>query len=354
MVTIGVDYHKRTSSYRVLDDAGQTIRACKFENTRDAIRLFIAGIEGPKQLAMEATRSWGLYHDTVRDLVDVFYLGHPLKMKAITESETKHDCKDAELIARLTRSNFLPTSYVSALDTRQLRGLLRFRRFLVQQRASLRHQVHTLIDRNFFPAELPGSFKNFFCKRGLEWLAGVALPARERFILDQCLASHGDLSARIASLERFLQGQTYDLPGLAYLRTTPGFRASLVNALTVLLEAGDIARFHKARGFAHYAGLIPREFSSGEHHRTGRLVKHANMHLRTAFIESTLTALRAEPGLRAYYMSVKKRSGSSDAVIATARKLACAAYHVLKEQRPYRAEPLPPAAASKPYAGSCR
>lgn len=345
MITIGVDFHKRTSSYKVLDENGQHLKKCKLLNSEETIREFLQTLPGPKQLAMEATRSWGLYYDCVYDLVDKFHLGHPKKMKAITESEIKNDHKDAELIARLTQSGFLPEAHVSTLNTRQLRSLLRFRRFLVNQRRGIRNQVQTLLDRNIWPSDRPQSFKSPFCKRGLLWLESIKLPERERFILNQCLQTFEQLTQQITQGESFIETQTTELPGLTFLRSVPGFRRGKVNAFVVLTEASDITRFPKARAFAHYAGLIPREFSSGDKHRTGGLIKDANMHLRTAFIESTLMAVRIDKGLRAYYQQVKRRSGSGPAIVATARKLCYAVYYVLKEQRPYRPEPLPPAAA---------
>jgi transposase len=351
MITIGVDFHKRTSSYHVLDETGQKLRSAKLENTSENIRAFIQSIDGPKQLGIEATRNWGLYHDTVHDLVDAFYLGHPKKMKAITESETKNDQNDAEAIAKLLQSNFFPKAHASSLNTRQLRSLLRFRHFLAVQRASLRHQVHILIDRNLWTDQRPKNFKNLFCQRGRQWLKVIALPVRERFILDQCLEHYDRLNTNIQDLEVFIQQQTVDLPGLKFLRTVPGFKLSKTNAFIVLLEADDICRFAKCRRFAHYAGLIPRERSSADKHRSGRLVKGANMFLRTAFIESTLAAIRMDPGLKQYYKSVKANAGSSGAIIATARKLAYAVYFVLKEQRAYRpASFIPPAAVYPPSA----
>lgn len=351
MITIGVDFHKRTSSYHVLNETGQKLKSAKLENTSENIRTFIQSVEGPKQLAMEATRNWGLYYDTAHDLVDAFYLGHPKKMKTITESETKNDQKDAEIIARLLQSNFFPKAHVSSLNTRQLRSLLRFRHFLATQRASLRHQVHILIDRNLWLNQRPQNFKSLFCQRGRQWLKILDLPVRERFILNQCLENYDQLNSKIQDLEIFIQQQTVDLPGLKFLRTVPGFCFSKINVFIVLLEADDVHRFAKPRRFAHYAGLIPRERSSADKHRTGRLVKGANMFLRTAFIESTLAAIRMDKGLKQYYKSVKANAGSSAAIIATARKLAYAAYFVLKEQRAYRPAAFnPPAAVYPPSA----
>ena len=75
------------------------------------------------------------------------------------------------------------------------------------------------------------------------------------------------------------------------------------------------------------------------------------MHLRTALIESTLAAIRADQGLKAYYQQVKSRQGSGPAIVATARKLSYAIFYVLKEQRAYRPENFnPPAAVCHPSA----
>jgi transposase len=344
MINIATDWHKKTSNFHVVDECGKKLNSCRIVNSRQGLRDYVGSIPGPKRLAMEATRNWGLLYDTVHDLVDEFHLGHPKRMKAITESEIKNDKRDAETMARLLQSGFFPEAHITCSDTRQLRSVLRFRHFLVRQRRALRNQVHVLLDRNLFLDERPGTFKSVFCKRGLEWLRSVELPDRERFILNQCLESYAQIENQIAQAELYVLRQTVDAPGLKHLRTTPGFLVGKVNAFTVLLETDDINRFHKVRGYLHYSGLVPSEYSSADKHRNGKLVK-ANMNLRTAFIESALAAVRNDPGLKQYYLSVKKRSGSSDAIIATARKLATAVYFVLKEQRPYRPEPIKSPAA---------
>lgn len=336
MVTIGVDFHKHTTSFKVLDEQGNKIKAHKMQNNPEDLQSFIRQFPGPIRLGVEACRNWGLFYDCVGDLVDDFQLGHPKKMKAITTSETKNDKNDADMIARLVHSNFLPRAHIASKDTRQLRSLLRFRGFLVNHRRSIRNQVQILIDRNLWASQRPKSFKNPFCKKGLLWLKELDLPQRERFILDQCIKEFNESSMKIQEIEEYTQNQTIDLPGLAFIKTVPGFKSGGVNALTVLVEADDITRFRKARGFSHYAGLIPREHSSAGKHRTGRLVKGANMHLRTAFLESTLAAIRVDKGLKGYYQSVKDRLGSGPAIVATARKLTLAVYYVLKEQRTYR------------------
>ena len=162
MITIGVDFHKRTSTYNVRDQYGKQLQRKKLENHPELISRFLQEIPGPKRLAMEATRNWGLYYEAVKPHVDEFLLGHPRRMKQITESQTKNDPKDADIIAQMASTPFFPKAHVSCLDTRQMRSLLRFRNFLVGQRRGIRNQVQILLDRNLWPCQRPLSFKKPF------------------------------------------------------------------------------------------------------------------------------------------------------------------------------------------------
>ena len=346
MITIGVDFHKRTSTFQVLNEQGQPIKRRKLENNTQTLREFIESIPGPKRLAMEATRSWSLLYETTHDLVDQFCLGHPKKMVALTTAEIKNDNNDAMLIAQLAHMGLLPKAYLSSLPMRELRSSLRLRNFLVNQRRGIRNQVHGLIDRNVWPSDRPKSFKSPFCKKGLFWLAHLTLSEKERFVLDESLNIFKELNDKIDAIDQFLQSQSVDLPGLTHLRSVPGFKSGGINAYRVLIEISDIARFNNSRGLLFYAGLIPREHSSGDKQRKGHLVKNANLNLRTALIESTFAAIRQDKVLKSFYKTAKERSGSGAAVIATARKLACAIYYVLKEQKRYDPSHLVPSATA--------
>ncbi len=347
MITIGVDYHKRTSTFNVVDHQGTVTMKRKIVNSRDSIRDLISSIDGPKRIAIEATRSWDLFYDNVHDLADEFCLGHPRKIKALCDSNTKNDKTDASNIAWLAHKDILPKVFIAPQELRQLRYLYRFRIFLVNQRRSIRNHIHSLLDRNIWPVDRPASFKNIFCKRGRAWLESLKLPDNDWFILQRSLDCFDNISSQITQIEAALRNSNASIPGLDLLRTVPGFKQG-INAYCVLLEIGDIARFRKATGLAHYAGLIPREYSSGDKVRFGRLIKQANMTLRTAMIESTFAALRSDPALRTYYKSVKDRSGSGAAVVATARKLCKSIHAVLKERKPYRSQMFPPATACHP------
>ena len=346
MITIGVDFHKRTSTYQVLNEQGQPVKRCKLDNDTKKIRTFIQSIPGEKRLAMEATRSWGLFYETAHDLVDQFSLGHPKKMVALTSAEIKNDNNDALMIAKLAYGGLLPPAHISTLPVRELKGIVRLRSFLVNQRRGVRNQIQTLLDRNIWPNDRPKSFKNPFCKKGFLWMAGLKLSDRERFILDESLVIFNELNQKIDTIDQFLQSQNVELPQMPLIRSVPGFRSGGINAYRALIEISDIARFKNSRGLLFYSGLIPREHSSGDKQRKGRLVKGANLNLQTVLIESTLAAIRQDKTLKAFYKNAKEKSGSGAAIIATARKLACAIYYVLKEQKKYDQSYLIPSATA--------
>jgi transposase len=348
MITIGVDFHKRTSSYTVLDEEGIMVTQCKFENSKANIERFLGRWQEPKQLAMEATYNWGIYYDAVKTHVDRFLLGHPYKIRAIAESETKCDRHDAATIAKLAMIDYLPKAHVPTKEARDLRSLVRFRTFLVRQRVAVRNNTQALIDRNVWPGERPKSFKNIYCERGIKWLRSVSISPKERFILNELIKTFEQLNNEIQTAEIYIKEAACDIPSVQYLRTIPGLKTSKINLYTILFEIDNISRFQKARDLARYAGLIPSERSSGDKHVTGRLVKRANHALRTAIVETAFSAILADPHLKEYYKSVKARNNSSAGIIACSRKLCYAIYHVLKEERPFR--PFPPAAATGPSA----
>lgn len=100
-------------------------------------------------------------------------------------------------------------------------------------------------------------------------------------------------------------------------------------------EIVDISRFPSPSKFAAKAGLVPSTYSSGGRTCHGRITRQGNKYLRWAFIEAVTPATMSSPQFRSYYERVKRRKGSKDARVATARKLAEMVWYVWTERRPY-------------------
>jgi len=64
---------------------------------------------------------------------------------------------------------------------------------------------------------------------------------------------------------------------------------SLINAVTLVAELGDIRRFDHPRELMGYLGLVPSEHSSGQSTRRGGITKTGNGHARRALIQGAWT-----------------------------------------------------------------
>lgn len=111
---------------------------------------------------------------------------------------------------------------------------------------------------------------------------------------------------------------------------------STITAVRFLAEV-DVSHFQQASQVAAYAGLAPREHSSGTSvHKKPRISKIGNRHLRTAFYMPALSAHRHNPIIRALVDRLSERGKSKMTIIgAVMRKLLHLAFGVLKTRKPF-------------------
>lgn len=109
------------------------------------------------------------------------------------------------------------------------------------------------------------------------------------------------------------------------------------SAIQILGELGVVSEDLNVRQYVAYAGLDPREYSSGTSvHKKVRISKAGNAHLRRALYMPALVAIRRQPNLRAFYQHL--RDGGKlkmVALIAVMRKLLHAIYGMFKHQQPF-------------------
>ncbi len=105
---------------------------------------------------------------------------------------------------------------------------------------------------------------------------------------------------------------------------------NLVSVLMLIGEIGvDASRWRSARAFCSWLGLCPGTKISGGKvlsRRTRKVSNRASTILRLA----AWAAGRTDTWIGRFYRRVKARRGAPKAVTATARKLACIIYHMLK------------------------
>jgi len=110
---------------------------------------------------------------------------------------------------------------------------------------------------------------------------------------------------------------------------------NLLSVLMLIAEIGvDMSRWRSAKAFCSWLGLCPGTKISGGRilsRKTRRVVNRASLILRIA----AMTLGRSDTWLGRFYRRKMAHLGKPKAITATARKLACVIYHMLKYRENY-------------------
>jgi transposase len=148
------------------------------------------------------------------------------------------------------------------------------------------------------------------------------------------------LRRRLRELERDIDGKLREHAVGTLLTTIDGIGPH--TAACLIAELGDPAHFRSASALAAYVGVVPALRQSGKCRspRAG-LTSIGNARLRAALWMPTLSAVRYNPWLRAYYQQLRARGKLPKvALVACMHKLLFAVYSVAKHRRPFIPKPL--------------
>jgi len=335
MFYIGIDHHKNHSYFCCLDEKGRLIKERKIMNAKNEIERFLNDVSPEETFSavLESGRNWGVMYDTLEETprIEKVALANPIKTRAIADARIKTDSIDARTLAELLRGNLIPELWIPPHDIRELKQVARYRIYLVREMVKIKNRIHNIVDRNHL--EKP-KVTDLFGKYGRQWLEKVALPERERILLNKHLNLLNDIKQQIKEMEKWIEQMFQNDDDIKRLKSIPGI--GKVFAVIIKLEIGDIRRFSCYKKLHSYSGLIPRTYASGKRIYQGRLIKQANLNLRWAFIEAAVSAVSKSIYFRNHYERIKKNKGTQAGIISTARKLSAIAYKVLKNRYEYQ------------------
>lgn len=117
------------------------------------------------------------------------------------------------------------------------------------------------------------------------------------------------------------------------LTTVDGFDATTIQ--TVISECGlDMSKWPTEKHYASWLGLSPNNKITGGQVK-GRSTRKVVNRASNAFRMAAQSLSRSKSSLGAYYRRMKYRIGASKAITATAHKLACIYYRMLKSGKDY-------------------
>ena len=200
----------------------------------------------------------------------------------------------------------------------------------VQGMTRTKNRIHAVLHANLIP---PFSGK-LFLGPGRKWLAEQPLCTHERAAVDRWLVALDGMEQELTAAEAAIAEACIGDDRVRRLMTIGGI--NMVVAVGVLSAIGDVRRFASADKLVSYLGLDPRVRQSGDRAaQHGRISKQGRSHARGMLVEAAWAAAVTPGPLRAFYVRVQGRKGKQVAAVATGRKIAVLAWHLLTKEEDY-------------------
>lgn len=335
MFYYGLDVHRRFIQVCRIDAAGETRKDFRIDATHEAIRAFAKTLGHGDQVVLEATfhtrAIWALLVPHAGRVV----VANPLQVKAIAHARIKTDKVDAHILAQLLRTNFIPEVVMPDNETWELRQLVTHRQLLAGKRTAVRNAIHGILHRKL----LQCPYVEPFCGVGRRWLLAQKYTELERFTLENDLSVLDELVRGVKAVEEKMVEIASKELDIKLLMTIPGVNVTV--AIGLLATIGDVTRFPTPDELASYFGLVPSVYQTAEKCYHGRITKRGRSSARWLAVEAAQTLSQMSSPLAASYHRIKRKSGHNVAVVALARKLVVLAWHMLRNQEPYRYAPVP-------------
>lgn len=241
----------------------------------------------------------------------------------------KNDVRDARVLCRasLALGDELPSVHVPSHASRAVQRLLVLRVGVVKVRASLVNAIKAQL-RSLLITPTSGTTSTL-PTRVREQLADEpdVLSA-----LEPVLQSLDTLTATIRSYDAKLVEQTKDNADVQRLKSVPGVGPIVAAAFVAAID--DVRRFPNAARLASYLGLTPGENTTGGKQRFTGVTRAGKKQLRALLIQSSWTLVRCAPNspLVRRYLRLAEAKPKQVAIVATARRLACALYAMMRDK----------------------
>lgn len=286
---IGLDVHKKTIVIAIadLERQNQPRLYGTIANDLDALDKFcrkIVSTASRLHFVYEAGPcGYGIYRHLTAKGFDCMVAAPSLIPKK-SGDRVKTDRRDAVRLASLHRAGELSAVYVPEPADEAMRDLSRARQDAVIATKKAKQRLKAFLLRN----NIRYSGRKAWSQAYFRWLADIAMayPAQQVALQEYIGAVHEGLHRveRLTDQIRHLAADWRLAPIVSALQAARG--VSLVVAVTLIAELGDLGRFQKPSQLMGHLGLVPSEHTSGESTKRGGITKTGNRHARKALIEA--------------------------------------------------------------------
>ena len=314
---VGLDVHQRRSSLCILDCNGRVVKRLDVKGPwTKVLEAIDREVPRPFVICYEAGCGYGYLHDQLAGRAERVAVAHPGQLRLIFRSKKKHDRVDADRIAKLLYLGEVPAVHVPSVGVRAWRGLIEFRRRLVDRRVAVKNQLRALLR-----GQGVASPNRPWTARGLAWLGAQLLPRLDDLRRAVLLDELARLGSEVRRVERQLRAIADAHPGVRLLTTIPGVGVRTAEAFCAYVD--DVGRLARANRVGSYFGLVPCQDSSADANRLGHITRDGPGTVRKLLGEAAWQVVRRSRSTRAWFERVSH--GRADrrkvAIVAVAHRL---------------------------------
>lgn len=336
-----IDLHKTASQIRV--NCNGEIQDCRIPTTRERLRLTFEHRPPMRILIEAATESeWvaqeleALGHEVI--VADPNYT----PMYGERSRRVKTDRRDVAALAEACRLGIYRRTHRRSRSNWALQWQLNVRDQLVWSRTRAMSVIRSVARMG--GVHLITGHADSFLKR----VEGADMPEAVRTAILPLQAMMRELNTQIATTDKHIAHTAESDPAMQRLMSVPGVGPITAAAFVAALD--DVTAFKGPSQVTCYLGLVPREYSSGEEQRRGRIVPSAHPRVQALLVQAAWCIWRSSnpetQALREWARAIGQRRGKRVAVVALARRLARILFAMWRDQTDYAASRIRTRAAA--------
>lgn len=285
-IIIGIDVHKYTHQAVALSCFGEEIGKLQFSNDEAHKCLDWLGTIGKKEniiVGLEDVNGLGIHLSqqlqTAGFALRYIPAVYTERARKHSTSQDKNDYLDAKRVGKvilqqaeetLPADAIVPQEIIRTLDL-----LLQEKEILTRQQTALKNQLHSLLHQ-YYGNGYKQSFKSIFSKKAITWYIYDLSKTSEEKISGTRKYVKGSILRRYQRLQLIIKQGKETLQLITEVGKTDAFVKLLTTSLTgcglltackIVVEIGNIKRFHTEAKLAKYTGIAPMQKQSGNRNK---------------------------------------------------------------------------------------
>ena len=362
----GVDVHKSflvATIIKTTSEVQPSYQKKRFSTFNNSILEFKQWLldNSCRDVCMESTgKYWVPVFNLLEDELNVT-IANPKWVKAVKGN--KDDTKDSKWIGDLFRLGLVPGSYIPCKPIRILREFTRYRYKLTSCRSSEKNRFQNALtvcnvaldsvvsdifgksatsvidylleqsDNSINHEEISSRLLRSLKKKSesvIESIEGYQMTESQKYRMRLVHAHMDYITSTISDIDSMIDSlvEPYE-NAVQLLCTIPGVDRN--SAITIISEIGtDMTQFSNSKRLCCWAGLTPGSNESAGKKKSVRITR-AGVYLKPTLVQVAHAAVKSNksPYYKAKYERIMKRRGKKRAIIAVARMILTAIYHML-------------------------